>query len=150
MLYVLKPFQHQNSVISSWADSHVEGWKFSSIFKNWPHPRLQGATDGLVKPKLKDRASPWNCMNFRTLTWLCAWEDFGVIENGLLEYTLNMEQMYKESHNYCGAHHATRLNTPIHNILSTAPQLSMSQKTLGTLPEDGNVMPKNVRATIHN
>src|SRR5215475_4256593 len=38
----------------------------------------------------------------------------------------------------------------IHNILSTAPQLSISQKTLGTLPEDGNVMPKHVGATIHN
>src|SRR5215813_9390361 len=38
----------------------------------------------------------------------------------------------------------------IHNILSTAPQLSISQKALGTLPEDGNVMPKHVGATIHN
>jgi hypothetical protein len=47
-------------------------------------------------------------------------------------------------------HHATKHNTPIHNILSTAPQLSISQKVLGTLPEDGNVMPKNVGATIHN
>jgi hypothetical protein len=35
-------------------------------------------------------------------------------------------------------------NTPIYNILSTA------QKALGTLPEDGNVMPKHVGATIHN
>jgi hypothetical protein len=47
-------------------------------------------------------------------------------------------------------HHVTGHNTPIHNILSTTPQLSISQKTLGTLPEDGNVMPKHVRATIHN
>jgi hypothetical protein len=47
-------------------------------------------------------------------------------------------------------HHVTRHNTPIHNILSTAPQLSISQKALGTLPEDGNVMPKHVGATIHN
>jgi hypothetical protein len=39
---------------------------------------------------------------------------------------------------------------PIHNILSTAPQLSISQKALETLPEDGNVMPKHVGATIHN
>jgi hypothetical protein len=37
-------------------------------------------------------------------------------------------------------HHATRHNTPIHNILSTAPQLTISQKALGTFPEDGNVM----------
>jgi hypothetical protein len=44
----------------------------------------------------------------------------------------------------------TRHNTPIHNILSTAPQLSISQKALGTLPEDGNAMPKHVGATIHN
>jgi hypothetical protein len=48
------------------------------------------------------------------------------------------------------AHHVTRNNTPIHNILSTAPQLSISQKALRTLPEDGNVMPKNVGATIYN
>jgi hypothetical protein len=39
-------------------------------------------------------------------------------------------------------------NTPIHNILSTAPQLSISQKALGTLPEDGNVMPKHVGACL--
>jgi hypothetical protein len=47
-------------------------------------------------------------------------------------------------------HHVTRHNTHIHNILSTAPQLSISQKALGTLPEDGNVMPKHVVATIIN
>jgi hypothetical protein len=46
--------------------------------------------------------------------------------------------------------HATRHNTPIHNILSTAPQLIISQKALGTLPDDGNVMPKHVGDTIHN
>jgi hypothetical protein len=48
------------------------------------------------------------------------------------------------------AQHVTRHNTPIHNILSTAPQLSISQTALGTLPEDGNVMPKHVGDTIHN
>jgi hypothetical protein len=47
-------------------------------------------------------------------------------------------------------YHVTRHNTPIHNILSTAPQLSNFQKALGTLPEDGNVMPKHVGATIYN
>jgi hypothetical protein len=46
-------------------------------------------------------------------------------------------------------HHVTRNNKPIHNILST-PKLSISQKALGTLPEDGNVMPKHVGTTIHN
>jgi hypothetical protein len=49
------------------------------------------------------------------------------------------------------AHHVTRHNTPFHNILSTAPpQLSISHKALGTLTDDGNVMPKHVGATIHN
>jgi hypothetical protein len=38
----------------------------------------------------------------------------------------------------------------IHNILLTAPQLRISQKALETLPEDGNVMPKHVGATIRN
>jgi hypothetical protein len=47
-------------------------------------------------------------------------------------------------------HHVTIHNKPIHNILSTAPQLSISQKALGTLPEDGNVIPKHVGATINN
>jgi hypothetical protein len=37
-------------------------------------------------------------------------------------------------------HHITKHNTPIHNIPLTAPQLSISQKALGMLPEDGNVM----------
>jgi hypothetical protein len=46
-------------------------------------------------------------------------------------------------------HPVSRKSTPIHNILSTAPQLSIFQKVLGTLPEDGNVMPKHVGATIH-
>jgi hypothetical protein len=41
-------------------------------------------------------------------------------------------------------------NTPFHNILSIAPQLSISQKALETLPEDGSVMPKHVGDTIHN
>jgi hypothetical protein len=47
-------------------------------------------------------------------------------------------------------HNVTRHSTSIFNILSTAPQLSISQKPLGTLPEDGNVMPKHVGDTIHN
>jgi hypothetical protein len=46
--------------------------------------------------------------------------------------------------------HVTRNNTPIHDILSTPPQLSVSRKALDTLPEDGNVMPKHVGATTHN
>jgi hypothetical protein len=68
----------------------------------------------------------------------------------------------EQSIEYCGwtccgssdvvrtAHHVTRHNTPILNILSTAPQLSFSQKALGKLSDDGNVMPKHVGATIRN
>jgi hypothetical protein len=44
--------------------------------------------------------------------------------------------------------HTTSLD--VHNILSTALHLSISQKALGTLPEDGNVMSKHVGATTHN
>jgi hypothetical protein len=58
--------------------------------------------------------------------------------------------MYGSSYMFWHAHHVTRHNTPIHNILSTASQLSISQKALEMLPEDGNVMPKHVEATIHN
>jgi hypothetical protein len=35
-------------------------------------------------------------------------------------------------------------------ILLTAPQLSLSQKALGTFPEGDNVIPKHVGATIYN
>ena len=48
----------------------------------------------------------------------------------------------------CGTHHVTRNNTPIHNIPSTALQLSISQKALGMLPEDGNVMQKHTEAYL--
>jgi hypothetical protein len=56
----------------------------------------------------------------------------------------------ERSYAQIATHRVTRHNTPIHNILSTAPQLSISQKALGTLPEAGNVMSKHVGATIHN
>jgi hypothetical protein len=36
------------------------------------------------------------------------------------------------------------------NILSTTLKLSISQKALGKLPEDGNLMPQHVGDTIHN
>jgi hypothetical protein len=48
-----------------------------------------------------------------------------------------------ESSDVVRKHHVIRLN-------ATDPQLSISQKALGTLPEDGNVMSKHVGATIHN
>jgi hypothetical protein len=52
-------------------------------------------------------------------------------------------------HNYVrgGARTTPLDNTLIHNILSTAPQLIISQKALGTLTEYDNVMPKHVGAT---
>jgi hypothetical protein len=49
-----------------------------------------------------------------------------------------------------GEHHNTTTTTTVHKILSTVPQLSISQKALGTLHEDGNVVLKHVGATIHN
>jgi hypothetical protein len=69
----------------------------------------------------------------------------------MLSEICSIEEQWIE---YCGSqiatHHVTTHNTPIHNILSTAHQLSISQKALGTLPEDGNKMPKHVRATRQN
>jgi hypothetical protein len=38
----------------------------------------------------------------------------------------------------------------IYIYISTAPQLSISQKALAMLPDDGNVILKHVGATIHN
>jgi hypothetical protein len=38
----------------------------------------------------------------------------------------------------------------LHNILSTAPQLSISQKAPRTILVGGNVMPEHVGVTIHN
>jgi hypothetical protein len=35
-------------------------------------------------------------------------------------------------------------------LRSTAPQLNISQKAPGSIPEDSNVMPKHVGATIYN
>src|SRR5215510_7764688 len=73
-----------------------------------------------------------------------------IINYGAVDSILWMLCRVVSSHVVREAHHVTRHNTSIHNILSTTPQLSISQKALGTLPEDGNVMPKHVGATIHN
>jgi hypothetical protein len=59
-------------------------------------------------------------------------------------YCLLRDAQLRSSRSEIATHHATRHNTPFHNILWTAPQLNISQKALGTLPEDGNVMPKYV------
>jgi hypothetical protein len=67
--------------------------------------------------------------------------DGRVVSSGVVRVNMRSE---------IATHHATGHNKPIHNILSTVPQLSVSQKVLGTLPEDGNVMPKHVGAAIHN
>jgi hypothetical protein len=56
----------------------------------------------------------------------------------------------EQSIQYCGwVCYVTRHNTRIHNILSTAPHSNISQKALGTLSEDGNVMPKHVGDNKH-
>jgi hypothetical protein len=72
--------------------------------------------------------------------------------NKYTNYSLSLLIRYASSYMFQHyiAYHVTGHNTPIHNILSTAPQLSISQTALGTVPEDGNVMPKHVGATIHN
>jgi hypothetical protein len=63
-----------------------------------------------------------------------------------------MYSIEEQSIEYCrsqiATYHVTEHNTPIHNIISTAPQFSVYQKSLGSLPEDGNVMPKHVGNTI--
>jgi hypothetical protein len=80
------------------------------------------------------------------LKWKYPVKKYAWKPNKYTNYSFSLLIMYGGAH----AYHVTRHNTPIHNILSTAPQLSISQKSLGTLPEDGNVMPKHVGATIHN
>jgi hypothetical protein len=50
----------------------------------------------------------------------------------------NYIAIFRERGDEIATHHVTRHNTPNHNIPPTA-QLSISQKALGTLPEDGNV-----------
>jgi hypothetical protein len=47
------------------------------------------------------------------------------------------------------SYYVTRHNTPIHHILSTAPQLSISQKALGMLPEDGWQCNDETRRSYH-
>jgi hypothetical protein len=65
-------------------------------------------------------------------------------------YRFNVHLLLKTWRSHIATHHVIRHNAPIHNILSTAPQLNISQKALETFPEDDNVMPKHVGATIHN
>jgi hypothetical protein len=68
----------------------------------------------------------------------------------VLSERFSIEEQSIEYCEFAHAHHVTRNNTPIHNILSTVPPLSIYQKALETLPEDGNIMPKHVEATILN
>jgi hypothetical protein len=65
-------------------------------------------------------------------------------------FSITLPSLWSAPSSQIATHHVPRHNTPIHNILSTAPQLSISEKALGTLPEDGNVMPKHVGDTIRN
>jgi hypothetical protein len=79
--------------------------------------------------------------------------------SGCLQFSLNVNRNLKKKKisgsrsqfsvsRGAQAYHVTRHNTPIHNILSTAAQLSISQKAQGTLTEDDNVMPKHVGTNI--
>jgi hypothetical protein len=68
------------------------------------------------------------------------WPSSGSVSSAFFE----MRDVVRETH------HVTGHNTTIHNILSTAPQMSISKKALEALPKDGNVMPKHVGDTIHN
>jgi hypothetical protein len=85
----------------------------------------------------------------RNLTYIYG-RDF-LLEILLLEPGISLIYAWKTNkytdYSFMRTRHVTRHNTPIHNILSAAPQLNISQKALGTLPEDGNVMPKHVEAT---
>jgi hypothetical protein len=81
-----------------------------------------------------------------------AWRDFslGIL---LLEPCISLLHASKTNKSpiiHQCVHYVTRHKTPMNNILSTAPQLSIVQKALGTLPEDGNVMPEHVESTIHD
>jgi protein involved in temperature-dependent protein secretion len=38
----------------------------------------------------------------------------------------------------------------VYQLCILSSQLSIAQKAVGTLPEDGNLMPKHVGDTIHN
>jgi hypothetical protein len=69
---------------------------------------------------------------------------------GFQFWMLSTDYLLYTPRSQIATHHVTRHNTPIHNIPSNAPQLSISHKALRTLPEDGNVIPKYVGATIHN
>src|SRR5215469_4113744 len=55
-----------------------------------------------------------------------------------------------QSIEYCGCGVLCLVTWCAERILSAASQLSIFQKALETLPEDGNVMPKHAEATLHN
>jgi hypothetical protein len=80
-----------------------------------------------------------------TLPLMKKYEMCAIVSNGL--NILSTEYIHLQSY---FLEMVDRNNTPIHNILSTAPQFSISQKALGTLPKDGNIMSKHAAATIHN
>jgi hypothetical protein len=79
----------------------------------------------------------WNCLKHICVLLYCNHQmhrDFSItLYNGIRECTTEI-----------ATYHITGHNTSIHNIISTASQLNISQNALETLPEDGNVMPKHV------
>jgi hypothetical protein len=94
------------------------------------------------------REKPTNTPIIHSVYYLCmvAPTCFGIT----LPSSGSVPSAFWEMRSQITTHHVTRHNTSIDNIQSTAPQLSVSQNALGTLREDGNVMPKHVAATKHN
>jgi hypothetical protein len=59
-----------------------------------------------------------------------------------------IRQLFIQFINHGHIRHQTQHAHPQYSIDYSS--IGLSQKALGTLPEDGNVMPKHVGATIHN
>jgi hypothetical protein len=100
-----------------------------------------------LTPELKSSSQPCLTKYFIEdfASWTVHFVNICVKTNKCKNYSFSLLIIYGSS-----TYHVTRHNTPIHNILSTAFQLSISQEALGTLPGDGNVMSKHVGATVHD
>jgi hypothetical protein len=96
-------------------------------------------TQNKINNKEMDIKKPINKRLGRKPVLLCT------LEEELVSYCLLMKPKF-----FGLTHHVIRHNMTTHNVPSTAPQLSISQKALRTLPKCGNVMPKHVGATMYN
>jgi hypothetical protein len=103
----------------------------------------------IIRPLEAGRRDRYAVLKFRKNTKNLGSGTFQISETSN-ESKWNIRFQYFDFLNLVRTHHAIRHNTPIHNILSTTPQLSISQEALRNLPEDGNVMPNHVGATTHD